>query len=129
MTASTVLSIALAGAVLAQVDQLDIPELDDVQVDAATQPTGTTLAAICSAYTHTGNRTATGTWPVFGTVAVDPRTIPLGSRLTISGFEGTVFRAEDRGGAIVGPMVDIFMPSYAQAISYGRRPCTVQVLR
>ena len=46
-------------------------------------------------------RTATGTTPRFGTVAVDPRVIPLGSRLLIQGFEGVVFVAEDATGGAV----------------------------
>jgi len=101
------------------------PQSDELPVDI---PDGVQLNAQCSAYVATGNRTATGVWPSFGTVAVDPRVIPLGSRLTIEGFEGVTFRAEDTGGAVNGARVDIFMSSYNQAIQYGRRPCSVTVL-
>jgi len=65
-------------------------------------------------YTWTGNRTATGVWPISGrTVAVDPYTVPLGSWLYIAGLGWR--RAEDTGGAIVGRHVDVFVNSVGQA--------------
>ena len=126
---STVLTLALAGAVLAGVDQIDIPEVEDggVAVDAATQ-NPQVIPAVCTAYAPTGQRTATGIWPTWGVVATDPSVLPMGTRMTISGLDGT-FVAADTGGGVRGAHVDIYMPSYAAAISYGRRPCTVQVLR
>ena len=33
-----------------------------------------------TAYSYTGFRTFTGTWPKRGTIAVDPKVIPLGSK-------------------------------------------------
>ena len=65
-------------------------------------------------YLWTGNRTATGIWPHWGVVAVDPRVIPLGARLRISGLPG-VFVAADTGGAIQGARVDVFCGSLGQA--------------
>ncbi len=61
-----------------------------------------------SSYEVNGN-TATGTRPRWGTVAVDPNYIPLGSRLLIDGFEGTVFTAEDTGSAVKGWVVDVWV--------------------
>jgi len=50
--------------------------------------------------------TATGTRAHFGTVAVDPRVIPLGTRMYIPGYGyGT---AEDTGGSIKGNIIDLF---------------------
>jgi 3D (Asp-Asp-Asp) domain-containing protein len=72
-----------------------------------------------SAYTHTGNRTATGIWPYPGVVAVDPRVIPLGSTVWIAGYGEHL--AADTGGAIKGFMLDRFVPSYREAITFGRR--------
>jgi 3D (Asp-Asp-Asp) domain-containing protein len=50
-------------------------------------------------------RTATGTTVRKGTVAVDPRVIPLGTRMYIPGYGAGV--AEDTGGAIIGSMIDL----------------------
>jgi 3D (Asp-Asp-Asp) domain-containing protein len=72
-----------------------------------------------SAYTHTGNRTATGIWPYPGVVAVDPRVIPLGSTVWIAGYGEHL--AADTGGGIKGFMLDRFVPSYREAIAFGRR--------
>ena len=48
-----------------------------------------------TAYTHTGHRTATGTYPRIGTVAVDPDKIPYGTKLYIPGYG--YGRTEDTG--------------------------------
>jgi 3D (Asp-Asp-Asp) domain-containing protein len=50
-------------------------------------------------------RTATGTAVHKGTVAVDPRVIPLGTRMYIPGYGNGV--AEDTGGAIIGNIIDL----------------------
>jgi 3D (Asp-Asp-Asp) domain-containing protein len=50
-------------------------------------------------------RTATGTTVHKGTVAVDPRVIPLGTRMHIPGYGYGV--AEDTGGAIIGNKIDL----------------------
>jgi 3D (Asp-Asp-Asp) domain-containing protein len=52
-----------------------------------------------------GGNTATGTVVRKGTVAVDPRVIPLGTRMYIPGYGyGT---AEDTGGAVIGNIIDL----------------------
>lgn len=81
-----------------------------------------------TAYTWTGNKTATGTWPEEGrTVAVDPEVIPLGSELAINGRPGYI--AEDTGGAVKGNKIDIFMNSRGQALYWGRQPVEVVVIK
>jgi uncharacterized protein YabE (DUF348 family) len=52
-----------------------------------------------------GGSTATGTTVRKGTVAVDPRVIPLGTSLYIPGYGYGV--AEDTGGAVVGNIIDL----------------------
>jgi 3D (Asp-Asp-Asp) domain-containing protein len=72
-------------------------------------------------------RTATGIPATYGVVAVDPRVIPLGTRLFIEGY-GTAIAA-DTGGSIVGNRIDLCMDSYQRAILWGRQPVKVYVLR
>lgn len=80
-----------------------------------------------SAYTYTGNRTATGKNPAVGMVAVDPSVIPLGSQLYIEGYGYAV--AADTGGSIKGARVDLFMEDRAQCLSWGRRNVKLYILQ
>src|SRR5688572_2325819 len=82
-----------------------------------------------TAYHIGGNpRTSTGTIPRWGTVAVDPQVIPLGSRLLIEGFEGTTFVAEDTGSAVRGSIVDVWFDDLAAARRHGTQTRTVTIL-
>ncbi|MBM7866364.1 DUF348 domain-containing protein [Heliobacterium gestii] len=85
-----------------------------------------TMRMEATAYTHTGNRTATGTWPHVGIVAVDPSVIPLGSTLYVEGYG--LARAADTGGAIRGSIIDVFFDSNAECFQWGRRQVTVHIL-
>lgn len=62
--------------------------------------------------------TASGRVARAGTVAVDRKVIPLGSRIRIEGLTGT-FRAEDTGGAIRGNRIDVWFPTHAEARRFG----------
>ena len=74
-----------------------------------------------------GPRTATGMRVGYGAIAVDPRVIPLGSKLYVEGY-GYGF-ACDTGGAIKGRRLDLAMPTNSQCNAYGRRSgVTVYVL-
>ena len=74
-----------------------------------------------------GSRTATGMRVGYGVIAVDPRVIPLGSKLYVEGY-GYGF-ACDTGGAIKGKRLDLAFPSMSQVNSYGRkRGVTVYIL-
>ena len=77
-----------------------------------------------------GTRTATGTTVRKGTVAVDPKVIPLGSRLYVVTANGSVVYgmavAEDTG--VRGNHIDLYHDTYNQCINFGRRACTVYVL-
>ena len=79
-----------------------------------------------TAYTWTGNRTATGTWPSRGTVAVDPEVIPLGTKLHIEGYGEAI--AADTGGDIKGNRVDLYMESEDECWEFGRQPVKVVVV-
>lgn len=76
--------------------------------------------------------TASGMKAGPGVVAVDPRVIPLGTRLYIASTDGTADYgyaiAGDTGGAIKGNKIDLFFPSASQVRQFGRRNVTVYVL-
>lgn len=78
-------------------------------------------------YTHTGRMTYTDIWPTPGIVAVDPRVIPLGTRLYIDGYGHA--RAMDTGGAIKGNRIDLFFDSREEALRWGRRSVKVFILK
>lgn len=69
-------------------------------------------------------RTATGVRATKGIIAVDPRVIPLGTRVFVDGYGPAV--AADTGGAIKGNRIDVCFDSRRDALNWGRR--TVQVL-
>lgn len=77
----------------------------------------------CTYYTGAadegGDITALGT-PVtpWYTVAVDPRVIPLGSKIRIEGYDG-IFYCADTGSAIKGSILDIAVGSKSEASNLG----------
>jgi 3D (Asp-Asp-Asp) domain-containing protein len=75
----------------------------------------------CNGYTATGYRAG------HGIVAVDPRVIPLGTRLYIPGYGFAI--AGDTGGAIVGLRIDLGFDSLSDAMTFGRRAVKVYRLR
>jgi len=74
----------------------------------------------------TSKYTATGVKARRGIVAVDPRVIPLGTRLYVSGYGKGL--AADTGGAIKGYCVDLCFDTYEEAVRFGRRQVEVYIL-
>ncbi|MGI6566079.1 MAG: DUF348 domain-containing protein [Firmicutes bacterium] len=70
--------------------------------------------------------TATGVKAGYGIAAVDPKVIPLGSRLYVPGYGHAL--AADVGGAIKGNRIDLCFDTYNEAIQYGRRTVKVYIL-
>ncbi len=95
--------------------------------DAAT---GTKLTVTATAYAPgeagVGTRTATGARAGYGIVAVDPRVIPLGTKLYIPGYGYGV--AADTGGAIKGNKIDVCFDRIAEVNAWGRRTVTITIL-
>lgn len=95
-----------------------------------------TAQVLATAYTHTDEGcdmiTYTGTTVRIGTVAVDPRYIPYGTRMFIVSNDGCyvygISVAEDCGGAIKGERIDLYFPTYDECIQFGRRDCTIYFL-
>ena len=80
----------------------------------------------------TSKNTASGTVARVGSIAVDPRVIPLGSKLYITSANGSwvygVAVAEDTGGAIKGNKIDLFFNTQRECINFGRQQAKVYVL-
>ncbi len=85
------------------------------------------LNMVATAYTAgcygCSGRTALGYAAGHGVVAVDPRIIPLGTRLYIPGYGMAI--AGDTGGAITGHRIDLGFNSIGDALLFGRRPVRV----
>lgn len=77
-------------------------------------------------------KTASGTYARPGTVAVDPKVIPLGTKLYVESMDSTpdygFANAEDTGGAIKGNRIDLFFNSNRDAMNFGRRSVKVYIL-
>lgn len=54
-----------------------------------------------------------------GSVAVDPRVIPLGTPLEVEGYGSGA--ARDTGGDIVGHRIDVWKSTRAACLEWGRR--------
>jgi 3D (Asp-Asp-Asp) domain-containing protein len=69
--------------------------------------------------------TATGIPVGWGVVAVDPSVIPLGTRMFVPGYGEGV--AADTGSGVRGAMIDLWFPTCAQALQWGRRTVTITI--
>lgn len=85
-----------------------------------------TMNVVSTAYTGYST-TSTGQKPVWGTIAVDPKVIPYGTKVYIPAF-GRTFIANNTGGAIKGNKIDIFMNSKKECYNWGRRTIEIQIL-
>ena len=126
----------------AEAEASDPDEMPVIADGYITLPTGEVLtysdtATIrATAYTHTDAgcdmTTYTGTTVHKGTVAVDPRYIPYGTRMFIVSNDGAyvygIAVAEDCGGDIKGDRMDLYFPTFNECIQFGRRVCTIYFL-
>lgn len=71
-------------------------------------------------------RTATGATAGYGIIAVDPRVIPLGTKIYVPGYGYGV--AADTGGAIKGNKIDLCFNTRTEALNWGRRTVTITIL-
>ena len=113
-----------------------------IEEGTITLPTGEkltytdTMQVRATGYTHTDagcdRITSTGTTVRIGTVAVDPRYIPYGTRMFIVSNDGSyiygISVAEDCGGAIKKDRVDLYFPTTRECFQFGRRDCTIYFL-
>jgi len=89
------------------------------------------LTMLATAYSRSAREgtadgiTARGSFVREGIVAVDPRTIPLGTEIFIEDMG--LFVAEDTGGNIKNNRLDIYFDCYDEAVSFGVRLVKVWV--
>lgn len=86
------------------------------------------VTAYCSCYKCCGKTngiTASGKKATSNHTVAAPSTFAFGTQLVINGKTYTV---EDRGGAIQGNRIDIYMDSHAQALAWGVRYLNVEVV-
>jgi peptidoglycan DL-endopeptidase CwlO len=88
------------------------------------QPSGNKMTVLSTGYCLKGN-TSTGIPVGWGVVAVDPAVIPLGTRMFVPGYGEGV--AADTGSAVVGNVIDLWFPTCAQALQWGRRTVTITI--
>ena len=86
---------------------------------------GRQITVMSTAYCLRG-LTARGTSVNYGTIAVDPRIIPMGSKVYIPGYGWG--RALDTGGAIRGNIIDLWFPTSGQCYQWGCRKITITVM-
>lgn len=97
---------------------------------AAVPTNGTTykITAYCSCAKCCGKttgRTASGTQATAGRTVAAPANFAFGTKLNIG---GQIYTVEDRGGAIKGNKIDIYVSSHAAALQWGVRYLPVSVV-
>ena len=86
------------------------------------------ITAYCSCSKCCGKatgRTASGTQATAGRTVAAPAKFAFGTKLNIG---GNVYTVEDRGGAIKGNRIDIFVSSHSAALQWGVRYLPVSVV-
>lgn len=130
LNSSTTINLAKEGIsnAKARISELNTPTAPTTSTEVGTAIK--TLTMESTAYYGHGI-TASGLKPVrnpdgISTIAVDPDVIPLGTKVYVSGYGLAI--AADTGGAIKGNIIDVFLNTHEECISWGRRQVTVQIL-
>lgn len=103
---------------------------------AASEPAGGGTELIVTATAYTAYCTGCSGTTAYGidlrsnpdqkVIAVDPSIIPLGTKVWVEGYGEAI--AGDTGGAIKGHKIDVFIPSYENAMEWGVKKVKVKVL-
>jgi 3D (Asp-Asp-Asp) domain-containing protein len=93
------------------------------------------LDVICTAYTTelwSWKTNAIGNIARKGTIAVDPKVIPLRTRVVVTSRNGTWHYgeaiAEDTGRLVKGNIIDLFFDTYQECVNFGRRSGYLYIL-
>lgn len=79
----------------------------------------------CSGITATGINLKKN--PKAKVISVDPKVIPLGSKVYVEGYGEAI--AADKGSAVRGNKIDVFIPDKSKALKWGRKTVKVKVYR
>lgn len=92
---------------------------------------GSRLEFVATAYCK-GQTTSAGVTPQSGIAAADQVLLPEGSVVQVEGvadrYRG-IYTVMDTGPKVIGQHIDLYMWSCIEAMSFGRRPITLTVLR
>jgi 3D (Asp-Asp-Asp) domain-containing protein len=100
--------------------KLSEPETNHVQAPRQFKATAYSI--------HGRTRSGARTQP--GTMAADPRVLPLGTVVQVNaGKYSGVYTVHDTGGAIKGNRVDVWLPTHKEARRFGRRAIKLVVLK
>lgn len=105
----------------------------NTQVKAATQTAYKTITIKATAYSADckgcSGITSTGLNlkknPSLKVISVDPKIIPLGTKVYVDGYGYAI--AADKGSAIKGKKIDVFMPSKKHALNWGVKTVNVRI--
>jgi 3D (Asp-Asp-Asp) domain-containing protein/peptidoglycan hydrolase CwlO-like protein len=93
-----------------------------IEIDGGGALAGSQLTVVATGYALTGT-TAVGVQTQYGIIAVDPRVIPLGTKMSVPGYGDGV--AADTGSAVNGAIIDLWFPTVQEALNWGRRTVTI----
>jgi 3D (Asp-Asp-Asp) domain-containing protein len=77
----------------------------------------------CSGITYTGINLKKN--PNAKVISVDPKVIPLGSKVYVPGYGEAI--AADKGSAVKGNKIDVFIPNKQRALQWGSKTIKVKV--
>ena len=98
---------------------------------SASGRSGSRIQFVATAYCK-GQTTASGVAAQNGVAAADPSILPEGSVVQIDGVPARhrgIYTILDTGPGVQGRHLDLYIWSCYEALSFGRRPVTVTVLR
>jgi 3D (Asp-Asp-Asp) domain-containing protein len=102
--------------------------IDNSEPEAENAASSPAVAFTATAYSLRG-RTASGQGVTRGLIAADRRLLPIGTRVRLeAGSYSGEYLVADTGGAVRGRKIDIWVPSTAEAMRFGRRPIKLTVL-
>jgi 3D (Asp-Asp-Asp) domain-containing protein len=121
---SSVLQVAASRRSTSSANRSEPAPRADMPTASASLRPGSTLTVSAIGYSLRG-RTSSGLPVGYGIAAVDPTVIPLGTRMLVPGYGEAV--AADTGGSVRGAVIDLWFPTVAAALRWGRQTVVIQL--